>query len=133
MSFKNVLRKLLSERWRAWVADEPGTMLLAKAHAFIGDYETARAAYKQLALFTPDRQWRAVAQLELAALAGPARALAVADAITVPPAGAAVRIDGRLDEPFWKRARTVRLELAGPARPKPRVRRGSRSTPLGAK
>ena len=117
--FKRILRRLLTDRWRAWVADEPGAMLMGKAYAFAGDFETARAAYKQLAAFTPQPEWRAAARVELAALRGSARAIALADAITVPMVkSAAVKLDGRTDEPFWRHARAVRLEPASPATPR---------------
>jgi hypothetical protein len=109
LTYRAVLNRLREPRWRAWVADEPGTMLMAKGNALIGDLEAARAAYGRLAAFTPDEGWRGLAETELAALTEPAQAVAAGEGTVVAPAVGEVSVDGRLDEGFWRRSPAVRL------------------------
>jgi len=111
--FKKLAQALLEPRWRVWVDDEPGAALLGRAFAVAGDFEAARAAYRQLAAFTPDLLWRGFAETELAALASPARAVAAGGG-SVAPAVAAPTIDGRRDEGLWKDLSPIKLSvLAG--------------------
>jgi hypothetical protein len=112
LRFEAVLSRLLEPRWRAWVADEHGAMLMGKAHAFVNDLDRARVAYGQLAGFARDRRWHSAAAVELAALKGPAYAMAAGDTLTARPTGDDIRLDGRHDERFWKDAR--RIKLSGP-------------------
>ena len=111
--FEDVLKRLEGPPWWPWVADEHGTMLMGKAHAFVGERKAARQAYTQLAKFARTEPWRAAARVELAALQGPAHALAAGEGMTAFPADAPLRLDGLTAERFWKRARPI--ELMGPA------------------
>ncbi|KPK81001.1 MAG: hypothetical protein AMJ81_11035 [Phycisphaerae bacterium SM23_33] len=110
--FKAVLDRLLEPRWRVWVEDEPGTMLLAQGRALLKDFESARAAHRQLVAFTTDEAWRRFAETELAALEEPALAVVKGDGLVVPTPAGAVSVDGRLDEDFWKRAPALSLQPA---------------------
>ncbi len=95
-------------QWHSWVEDEPGLMLLAKAGAAAGDFERAREAYGKLSA-SPDRTWARLALVELAALSGPARAMAVADGLVAAPAAERMNLDGRLDEKVWSEAQLIPL------------------------
>ncbi len=112
-ALKPALQRLTSWPWSAWVDDEEGLTMLARACAVLGDYEAARLAYKRLARATGDPRWARFAQVELTGLGDPAAALAQADGLILSAGATRLTVDARLEEDFWPAARRHVLAPVG--------------------
>ena len=102
----------------AWSDAPEALMLRAKAWAAFGDAGRSREILRRLAE-CPDADWARCALLELALADPEQRPFELRRTVTAAPTGAAGRIDGRLDEPFWARAPRANLLLPDGARPGP--------------
>jgi len=102
-------------RWPAWAVTPEGRVLHSRLLSAAGRDNDARLALRKLADGDQyPRDWRDFARAELAVMAGATANADLPRSAHAVEAKADLRLDGRLDEEFWKRAFTYRLGRPNP-------------------